>query len=70
MHYASRFARIQVATATGPYKRTKLYKLARKHKGLFRKDGNVTIVDMQMLDEVTAQLPPAELSESDKNSAA
>ena len=61
----ARFGRIPDAIARTGVRRSKLYELDR---GLFKKDGTVTIVDFQQLDEVLADLPPAEFkanSESD-----
>ena len=64
----ARVGRIPDAIARTGVRRSKLYELAKKHRGLFKKDGTVTIVDFQKLDEVLADLPPAEFkanSESD-----
>jgi|SoiMethySBSTD1v2_1073268.scaffolds.fasta_scaffold17665_3 hypothetical protein len=66
----SDFARIPVAVATRPVKRTKLYQLARKHRGLFLKDGNTTIVNLRKLDKIIAQFPPAELKRAAEGNAA
>lgn len=56
-----RFGRIPDAVRRGPVKRAKLYKLAAKHRGLFRKYDDTTIVDFEYLDKILAELPPAEL---------
>ena len=45
--------------------RGKLYELAARHEGLFRKADAATIVDLQMLDEILADLPPAEIGKSE-----
>ena len=58
----SRFGRIPTAIETRGVKRTKLYGLAARHHGLFRKDGSVTIVDLHFLDEILKALPAAELA--------
>jgi hypothetical protein len=58
----SRFGRIPTAIETRGVKRTKLYGMAARHRGLFRKDGSVTIVDLEMLDRILAALPAAEIS--------
>jgi hypothetical protein len=41
--------------------RGKLYELAARHEGLFRKADAATIVDLQMLDEILADLPAADI---------
>ena len=58
----SRWGRIPTAIETRGVKRTKLYGLAARHRGLFRKDGSATIVDLHFLDEIIEALPPAELA--------
>jgi hypothetical protein len=58
----SRFGRIPTAIETRGVKRTKLYGLAARHRGLFRKDGSITIVDLQFLDKILEALPEAELT--------
>lgn len=66
----SRFGRIPHAIASRGVRRSKLYGLARKHRGLFKKDGATTIVDLHMLDEVLAELPPAEFKSNNENDTA
>jgi hypothetical protein len=61
---STRFGRIPGAIARTGVRRTKLYELAKRHPGLFKKDGAVTIVDLQKLDEVLAELPPAEFKDT------
>jgi hypothetical protein len=56
--------RIPQAESYSGLKRGALYKLAAKHKGLFKKAGAATIVDLQILDEILAGLPAAEISET------
>jgi len=51
----NRFGRI----ADGPVKRDALYELAAQHEGLFKKLGNMTIVDFDKLDEILETLPNA-----------
>jgi hypothetical protein len=41
--------------------RGSLYGLAKVHHGLLRKFGSATLVDLQMLDEILADLPAAEI---------
>jgi hypothetical protein len=66
----SRFGRLPVAQARSGLGRVSLYKLAASHRGLFRKFGAATIVDLEMLDEILAALPAAELTDSgDPNEA-
>jgi hypothetical protein len=57
----SRFGRIPVAKRRSGLSRGKLYQYAARHRGLFRKAGAATIVDLQMLDQILAALPPAEI---------
>jgi hypothetical protein len=57
----SRFGRIPTAIETRGVKRTKLYGMAARHRGLFRKDGSVTMVDLHFLDEILEALPAAEI---------
>jgi hypothetical protein len=54
-----RFGRIPAATQRSGMSRSKLYEIAGQHPGLFRKAGAVTLVDLQLLDEILADLPPA-----------
>jgi hypothetical protein len=56
-----RWGRVSEVVERGPVKRSKLYNLARKHKGLFRNLDGTTIVDTILLDEICASSPPAEL---------
>lgn len=57
----SRFGRIPVAERRSGLKRGILYELAKQHPGLFRKAGAATIVDLEFLDRVLAELPAANL---------
>jgi hypothetical protein len=58
------FGRLPAAEQRSGLKRGKLYELAQKHKGLFRKAGSATIVDFKILDRILGELPPAEISNS------
>ena len=60
----ARFGRGPDAERRSGLKRGKLYELAAKHRGLFKKAGTATIVDLEMLDAVLSELPAAELSET------
>jgi hypothetical protein len=60
---APRYGRIAVAEQRSGLKRGSLYKLAAMHRGLFKKFGAATLVDLPMLDDVLAALPPADLKE-------
>ena len=60
-----RFGRIPVATAESGLSRSALYGLATKHKGLFKKAGSATIVDLNMLGDIIAELPDADINSSD-----
>ena len=57
-----RWGRIPAAVERSGVRRGKLYQLGARHKGLFRKDGRSTLVDLQMLDKILADLPAADLS--------
>jgi hypothetical protein len=57
-----RFGRIPVATAESGLSRSALYGLATKHKGLFKKAGSATIVDLNMLADIIAELPDADIN--------
>jgi hypothetical protein len=50
--------------------RTKLYALGKKHKKLFRKLDDATLVDYAYLDRILAKLPPAKLGADHKDTAA
>lgn len=60
--YRSRFGRLP-----GPKKRVAgqsrgaIYELAKKHRGLLLKNGAATILDLERLDQILAQLPPANI---------
>ena len=56
-----RFGRIPTAVGTRGLSRGTLYKLAAKHKGLFKKHGSITIVDLHFLDEIISEFPAAEI---------
>ena len=57
-----RFGRIPDGIRRSGLSRGKLYDLAAQHEGLFRKADAATIVDLQKLDQVLADLPPAEIN--------
>jgi hypothetical protein len=57
-----RFGRIPVATAESGLSRSALYGLATRHKGLFKKAGSATIVDLNMLVDIIAELPDADIN--------
>jgi hypothetical protein len=59
---ARRFGRIPVATAESGLSRRALYVLATKHKGLFKKAGSSTIVDLNLLADIIAELPDADIN--------
>jgi hypothetical protein len=56
-----RFGRIPDAIGRSGLSRSELYTLAAENRGLFRKRGVATIVDLIMLDAVLAELPAAEI---------
>ena len=57
-----RFGRIPVATAESGLSRSALYVLATQHKGLFKKCGSATIVDLTLLANIIAELPDADIN--------
>ena len=65
-----RFGRVPHAIRRSGVRRTRLYQLAAKHRGLFLKDGAVTIVDLRKLDKILAALPPAEIKVRGRDGAA
>jgi hypothetical protein len=64
-----RFGRIPVATAESGLSRSALYGLAARHRGLFKKAGSATIVDLNMLADIIAELPDADISASKPDAA-
>jgi hypothetical protein len=56
-----RFGRIPAAKARSGLSRSKLYQLAAAHPGLFLKLDAATIVNLEMLDNIIAELPEAEI---------
>jgi hypothetical protein len=56
-----RFGTIPSAVDYSGRSRSRLYQLAAKHKGLFRKDGKSTIVDFAILDQILDGLPVAKI---------
>jgi hypothetical protein len=57
-----RFGTIPTAIAQFGRSRSRLYQLAAKHEGLFRKDGRSTIVDFDILGRIVDALPAAKIS--------
>jgi hypothetical protein len=55
------FGRIPTAKQRSGLGRGALYQLAGQHTGLFRKYGAATLVDLDLLDEILAALPPAKI---------
>ena len=60
-----RFGRIPNAIGRSGLSRSELYELAAENRGLFRMRGTMTIVDLEMLDNVLAKLPAAEIKLKD-----
>ena len=56
-----RFGRIPHAIEHTGMSRSRLYQLAAKNPGLFRKNGSATIVDFSILDAILDRLPIAEI---------
>jgi hypothetical protein len=59
-----RWGRVNEAVALTGLSRSYLYKMAAKYKGLFRKQGRSTIVDLPMLNGILSDAPPAEITTS------
>jgi hypothetical protein len=57
-----RFGRLPDATARSGLQRGFLYKLAARNPGLFKKAGAATIVDLELLDDILAALPAADVT--------
>jgi hypothetical protein len=57
-----RWARIPGAVQYSGLGRSHLNEIAQQHPGLFKKSGACTIVDLVMLDQILADLPPAEIA--------
>jgi hypothetical protein len=57
-----RWGRIPRAVEHSGIGKGKLYQLATVHKGLFRKVGGLTLVDLRMLDEIIAEAPVADIN--------
>jgi hypothetical protein len=60
-----RYGRIPDAQTYSGLGRSAIYGLAAEHEGLFRKAGGATIVDLQMLDQILAKLPPAKIKKAE-----
>ena len=58
---AARFAKLPAAEQYSGRSRSRLYQLAAIHHGLFIKDRRSTLVDLNVLDEIMAALPPARI---------
>jgi hypothetical protein len=58
-----RFGTIPRAVDYSGRSRSRLYQLAAKHEGLFRKDGKSTLVDFAVLDQILDALPMAKIKD-------
>jgi hypothetical protein len=59
-----RFGTIPRAVDYSGRSRSRLYQLAAKHEGLFRKDGKSTLVDFTILDQILDELPIAKIKDT------
>lgn len=59
-----RFGTIPRASDYSGRSRSRLYQLAAKHEGLFRKDGKSTLVDFAVLDQILNGLPIAKINDT------
>jgi hypothetical protein len=64
-----RWGRIPDGVRRSRLSRGKLYGLAAKHKGLFRKADAATIVDLEMFDQILEALPAAEINSNRETAA-
>jgi hypothetical protein len=55
----ARWGRTQHAEQRSGLKRGKLYQIAHEHHGLLKKAGAATLWDLDLLDEILADLPDA-----------
>jgi len=56
---SQRWGRVRDGMNRSKLSRGKLYDIAKQHEGLFRKVDQAPIVDLEMLDRVLAEQPPA-----------
>ena len=64
---AARFGQISTAVERSGVRRAKLYQLAaQENRGLFKKHGNTTLVDLEKLDAILAELPDAEIGRGER----
>jgi transposase len=56
-----RFAKIAQAVQYCGLSRSRLYELGGKHRGLIKKQGRTSLVDIRALDQILDALPPADL---------
>jgi hypothetical protein len=61
-----RFGKILDAMTYSGIGRSKLYELAGEHRGLFRKSGEATLVDYNLLDTLLDALPVAEITKTQR----
>jgi hypothetical protein len=61
---AKRFGSIPAAVDYSGRSRSRLYQLAPRYPGLFRKDGKSTIVDFSILDAILDDLPIAKIKDN------
>jgi hypothetical protein len=59
-----RFGSIARAVDYSGRSRSRLYQLAPKHPGLFKKDGASTLVDFDILDQILDNLPAAKIKDA------
>jgi hypothetical protein len=59
-----RFGTIARATDYSGRSRSRLYQLAAKYEGLFKKDGASTLVDFTILDQILDELPVAKIKDA------
>jgi hypothetical protein len=65
-----RFGRVPDGLRRSGLSRAKLYQVASEHPGLFKKAGSATIVDLEKLDQILADLPAAEFKPRQKSTEA
>ena len=57
----ARWGKLPVAISRSGLSRSTLYEMAEQYPDLFRKHGAATIVDLELLDQILASLPSANI---------
>jgi len=70
-YYGTRFVRLpkEKGEKVGGLSRASLYELQKKHPKLFRKYGAATLLDLDVLNEISASFPVAEPGTEEEDAA-